>query len=440
MPSCLHATKCVHCCHLLGGSIVVCKYGALSWWPPLFKLIWRVLCSQNWRDLPCLPPFLCRLLSSKAVGLAVVGLCIVLCLVSHDCRSYASLQAAHFVGGSAWWAVLLARCHPLPPPFEVSSQIEKKKLWFFCPLLIFREHFSCVFSSVWRRSRAVHRLVREPVSFPLVFFFSYPLPTFAVVRLSTYCRYIEPRKISAQRLSCVHRSFVSAQHVPGNLDQYSFVRPVLHLCTFQGALLQAHLCDCGKLFDWREKRCKSRSVCCGHFSVRCLRIARGQICDLARKICWILMICFCWSWVYVKCDCVRCLDSRCLPQNFHFSPIGLALLESFSAPWRNEISFLSNHEMISQHCWYAWCQSALKGYQVPYWMRLRQWTPISLFTFGATNLCCWCTGFLIAISSTRFISSVTAHLTFVSFVHNHAGSHYVFIHHSHPSCPCVHEW
>lgn len=33
-------------------------------------------------------------------------------------------------GGGARWAVLLARCHPLPP-LEVSSQVEEKKTVIF---------------------------------------------------------------------------------------------------------------------------------------------------------------------------------------------------------------------------------------------------------------------------------------------------------------------
>lgn len=49
----------------------------------------------------------------------------------------------------------------------------------------------------------------------------------------------------------------SAQRVSGNLDQYSLARRVLHLCTFQRAILQAQLQNCGKMFEWQEDIAKA---------------------------------------------------------------------------------------------------------------------------------------------------------------------------------------
>lgn len=147
--------------------MVVCKYGAWNRLQ-LFGLILRVLCGQIEEAFCASPPhFLCRLLSSEALGLAVVGLCIVLvhsaCLVSHV--GAMQVYKPHTLSGKC----LVGRSFgPLPPSPTFHGQFpsrEKKNCDFFVSFLICRKHFSRVFSSVWRRSGAVHKLVREPVSF-----------------------------------------------------------------------------------------------------------------------------------------------------------------------------------------------------------------------------------------------------------------------------------
>lgn len=179
-----------------------------------------------------------------------------------------------------------------------------------------------------------------------------------------------------------------------------------------------------------RRHCKSCFVFCGSFFllVRCLHSARHHVCSLVRKICWILMV----------CGCFPCLDGRWRLRNCGSSLVRLA------APWRHatQFPFPSDHEMISQQC-----------IGVNQWWRVSRPridkaatinTHFIVFTFGvladSDEPVVVETRVFLSRLRAHFVSSVTAHLMFVSFVHNHAGSCYVFIHHSHLSCPCVHEW
>lgn len=329
--------------------MVICKYGAWNRLQ-LFGLIWRVLCGQI-EEAFCAspPPFSVSSAIKQSLRLSGCWLVHSACLVSHV--GAMQVYKPHTLSGQC----LVGHSFGLlPPPPTFHGQFpsrEKKNCDFFVSFLICREHFSRVFSSVWRRSGAVHKLVREPVSFSPFYSFcvhsqhllSYDyLPTVDI---------LNPWNISPTFISCA---------------QFHFP-PSVFLGTWTSTLSRDGFCIYAHF--------KGR-----FYKHNCKIVAR---CSSGKKT---LQKLFCFLWLFLFVGALSAQRTTPCLQPGQKNLLNTHGLRLFSMPWwqvtASKLWFqprsfgrpLTTCNAVSLSLWprndlptVYWCQSVVKGFEAPYW-------------------------------------------------------------------------